>query len=140
MPLTVTLGVQNVSFVAQTVDELSDAGHAKPRDVAAKVAHLNLLPQGQPERYTRVVNMVEVMESFFGSCTNHGECEKACPKEISIDFIAYMNRDYIKAKAKNRKLTVHIPAASSFSFSSSSSASPPDEKDGNEEDDGGTSA
>ena len=44
---------------------------------AAKVAHLNLLPQGQPERYTRVVNMVEVMESFFGSCTNHGECEKA---------------------------------------------------------------
>ena len=72
---------------------------------AAKVAHLNLLPQGQPERYARVVNMVETMESFFGSCTNHGECEKACPKEISIDFIALLNRDYVKAQFKNRNLT-----------------------------------
>ena len=44
------------------------------------------------------------MEQFFGSCTNHGECEEACPKEISIDFIAYMNRDYVKAQVKNRKL------------------------------------
>jgi succinate dehydrogenase / fumarate reductase iron-sulfur subunit len=49
--------------------------------------------------------MVEVMESYFGSCTNHGECEKACPKEISIDFIALLNRDYVKAQFKNRKLT-----------------------------------
>jgi succinate dehydrogenase / fumarate reductase iron-sulfur subunit len=72
---------------------------------AAKVAHLGLLPQGQPERYERVINMVEVMESYFGSCTNHGECEKACPKEISIDFIALLNRDYVKAQFKNRKLT-----------------------------------
>ena len=72
---------------------------------AAKVAHLGLLPQGQPQRYERVVNMVEVMESYFGSCTNHGECEKACPKEISIDFIALLNRDYVKAQFKNRKLT-----------------------------------
>ncbi len=71
---------------------------------AAKVAHLGLLPQGQPQRYERVVNMVEVMESYFGSCTNHGECEKACPKEISIDFIALLNRDYVKAQFKNRKL------------------------------------
>ena len=44
------------------------------------------------------------MEDFFGSCTNHGECQEACPKEISIDFIAYMNRDYVKASFKNRKL------------------------------------
>ncbi|MGH9052747.1 MAG: succinate dehydrogenase/fumarate reductase iron-sulfur subunit [Acidimicrobiia bacterium] len=65
---------------------------------AAKVAHLNLLPQGQPERYQRVVAMVEEMERFFGSCTNHAECEAVCPKEISIDFIALMNRDFIKAK------------------------------------------
>jgi succinate dehydrogenase / fumarate reductase iron-sulfur subunit len=71
---------------------------------AAKVAHLGLLPQGQPERYQRVVAMVETMESYFGSCTNHGECEKACPKEISIDFIALLNRDYVKAQFKNRKL------------------------------------
>jgi succinate dehydrogenase / fumarate reductase iron-sulfur subunit len=71
---------------------------------AAKVSHLNLLPQGQPERWQRVVAMVDTMEEFFGSCTNHGECEKACPKSISIDFIAVMNRDYIKAKFKNRRL------------------------------------
>jgi len=71
---------------------------------AAKVQHLNLLPQGQAERYSRTKAMVETMESFFGSCTNHGECEEACPKEISIDFIAYMNRDYVRAQFKNRKL------------------------------------
>jgi succinate dehydrogenase / fumarate reductase iron-sulfur subunit len=71
---------------------------------SAKVNHLNLLPQGQAERYQRVVAMVDTMEDFFGSCTNHGECQEACPKEISIDFIAYMNRDYVKAQVKNRKL------------------------------------
>jgi succinate dehydrogenase / fumarate reductase iron-sulfur subunit len=47
--------------------------------------------------------MVDTMESFFGSCTNHGECEDACPKSISIDFIAVMNRDYFKAKVRNRR-------------------------------------
>ncbi len=71
---------------------------------SAKVAHLNLLPQGQSERYTRVEAMVDTMEEFFGSCTNHGECEEACPKEISVDFIAQMNRDYVKSKRKNRAL------------------------------------
>jgi succinate dehydrogenase / fumarate reductase, iron-sulfur subunit len=70
---------------------------------AAKVSHLNLLPQGQPERWERVTRMVDTMEEYFGSCTNHGECEAACPKSISIDFIAMMNRDYIKAKFKNRR-------------------------------------
>ena len=70
---------------------------------SAKVAHLNLLPQGQPERYRRVEAMVDTMEDYFGSCTNHGECEIACPKSISIDFIALMNRDYLVAKFKNRK-------------------------------------
>jgi len=71
---------------------------------AAKVAHLNLLPQGQPERYRRVEAMVDTMEQHFGSCTNHGECEAACPKSITIDFIALMNRDYLKAKFKNRRM------------------------------------
>ena len=71
---------------------------------SAKVAHLNLLPQGQAERYSRVEAMVDTMEQHFGSCTNHGECEQACPKGISIDWIALMNRDYIKAKFKNRRL------------------------------------
>ncbi len=71
---------------------------------AAKAAHLNLLPQGQPERFLRVEAMVDVMEQFFGSCTNHGECEKACPKSISIDFIALLNRDYVRSKLANRRL------------------------------------
>ncbi|MGH9025886.1 MAG: succinate dehydrogenase/fumarate reductase iron-sulfur subunit [Acidimicrobiia bacterium] len=71
---------------------------------SAKVAHLGLLPQGQPERYQRVTAMVDEMERWFGSCTNYRECEAACPKEISIDFIALMNRDYVKAQLKNRRL------------------------------------
>ncbi|MFQ5516794.1 MAG: succinate dehydrogenase/fumarate reductase iron-sulfur subunit [Acidimicrobiia bacterium] len=71
---------------------------------AAKIAHLNLLPQGQPERWRRVQDMVDVMESSFGSCTNHAECEAVCPKGISIDYIAMMNRDYFKAMYKNRQL------------------------------------
>jgi succinate dehydrogenase / fumarate reductase iron-sulfur subunit len=68
---------------------------------AAKVSHLGLLPQGQPERYERVVKMVEVMESYFGSCTLFRECEAVCPKEISVNFIARMNRDYMRAKLKS---------------------------------------
>ncbi len=71
---------------------------------SAKLAHLNLLPQGQAQRWQRTEQMVETMEMFFGSCTNHGECQEACPKEISVDFIALMNRDFIKSKVKNRKL------------------------------------
>jgi succinate dehydrogenase / fumarate reductase, iron-sulfur subunit len=65
---------------------------------AAKAAHLNLLPQGQPERHRRTLAMVEEMERYFGSCTNHRECEAVCPKEISIDFIAMLHRDYRKAR------------------------------------------
>ncbi|MDG2111885.1 MAG: succinate dehydrogenase/fumarate reductase iron-sulfur subunit [Actinomycetota bacterium] len=71
---------------------------------SAKLGHLNLIPQGQAQRWERTEKMVETMEQFFGSCTNHGECHEACPKEISLDFIAFMNRDYVKAKIKNRKL------------------------------------
>ncbi|MEX0868264.1 MAG: succinate dehydrogenase/fumarate reductase iron-sulfur subunit [Nitriliruptoraceae bacterium] len=70
---------------------------------SAKVSHLNMLPQGQAERYERVESMVETMEDYFGSCTNMGECEPACPKGISIDFIAQMNREYLKAKFRNRR-------------------------------------
>ncbi len=69
----------------------------------AKIAHLNLLPQGQAERFSRAEAMVETMDGYFGSCTNHGECEAACPKEISIDVIALMHADYFKSKFKNRK-------------------------------------
>jgi len=65
---------------------------------AAKVSHLALLPQGQPERDQRVLKMVETMESYFGNCSNYAECEAVCPKGISIDFIARMNRDYLSAK------------------------------------------
>jgi succinate dehydrogenase / fumarate reductase iron-sulfur subunit len=65
---------------------------------AAKVRHLNMLPQGEPERDDRVRRMVAQMDAEgFGACTNHFECEAACPKEISADFIAEMNRDFAKA-------------------------------------------
>ena len=67
---------------------------------SAKVSHLAQLPQGQPERFTRVSNMVTAMESYFGSCTNFAECEAVCPKGISIDFIAQMNREYLRSRFK----------------------------------------
>lgn len=64
---------------------------------AAKVAHLNSLPQGQAERFDRAVLMVDAMDQEgFGGCTNIGECEAVCPKEISLDFIAQLNRDLIR--------------------------------------------
>ena len=63
---------------------------------AAKVSHLGLLPQGQPERTNRVLAMVKKMdEEMFGSCTNHGECQEACPKGISIKYITRLNRDFV---------------------------------------------
>lgn len=66
--------------------------------VAAKVAHLAHLPQGQPERERRVLAMVEQMDlEGFGHCTNHYECEAVCPKEIPARFIAELNRDYLRA-------------------------------------------
>jgi succinate dehydrogenase / fumarate reductase, iron-sulfur subunit len=65
----------------------------------AKVAHLGALPQGQPERYTRVVEMVAVHDGEgFGHCTNHGACQTACPKGISVDYIAWLNADLRKAR------------------------------------------
>jgi succinate dehydrogenase iron-sulfur subunit len=67
---------------------------------AAKVAHLSPLPQGQVERSERVRNMVDQMDrEGFGNCTNHYECMAACPKEIPVEFIAQMNREYVRAVA-----------------------------------------
>jgi len=64
----------------------------------AKVSHLSLLPQGHPERETRVLNMVKVMDSLgFGNCSNEYECEAVCPKEIKVSHIARMNREFIRA-------------------------------------------
>ncbi|MEO8202027.1 MAG: succinate dehydrogenase/fumarate reductase iron-sulfur subunit [Gemmatimonadota bacterium] len=64
----------------------------------AKITHLGLLPQGQPERQTRALNMVRQMDlEGFGGCTWFGECEAACPKEIKIEVISRMYRDYLKA-------------------------------------------
>lgn len=69
--------------------------------VSAKVAHLGRVPQGQPERLSRVLGMVEQMDDEgFGNCSNHFECEAACPKEISAMNIARMNRDYFRASVK----------------------------------------
>ncbi len=67
---------------------------------AAKIAHLGLLPQGQTERYRRALRMVARMDAeSFGGCSLFGECQEACPKEISIDTITRMNRDYVRASA-----------------------------------------
>jgi succinate dehydrogenase / fumarate reductase, iron-sulfur subunit len=71
---------------------------------AAKVAHLARLPQGSVEREERVVTMVHQMDAEgFGNCTNHGECEAYCPKEISLTNIALLNREYLKARAFSDK-------------------------------------
>jgi succinate dehydrogenase / fumarate reductase iron-sulfur subunit len=70
---------------------------------SAKVRQLALLPQGQVERRARVVNMLERHDAEgFGSCSNEGECEAVCPKEISLANIATMNREYLKAKLTRR--------------------------------------
>lgn len=69
----------------------------------AKIAQLGLLPQGKPERARRVIRMVEQMDvELFGNCSWHGECQDACPKQISIDVIAQMNQDYLRATIKRR--------------------------------------
>ena len=66
--------------------------------MSAKIAHLGLLPQGQPERDRRIVTMVaQARQELFGSCTNIGECEAVCPKGIKLENIALMNRDYIRS-------------------------------------------
>jgi len=71
--------------------------------VAAKISHLGLLPQGQPERDRRALSMVAQMDAEgFGACTNTGACSAACPKEISLETIARMNRDYISASVTER--------------------------------------
>ncbi len=71
---------------------------------AAKLGHLSMLPQGQAERSTRAMRMVLHMDAEgFGGCSNHYECEAACPKGISVDWIARMNRDYVKATLVGRE-------------------------------------
>jgi len=70
---------------------------------AAKVSQLSLLPQGQPERWSRAEKMVGQMDAeMFGSCTNHGECEAVCPKEIKLEVIARLNRDFLRAAITSR--------------------------------------
>jgi succinate dehydrogenase / fumarate reductase iron-sulfur subunit len=71
---------------------------------SAKAGHLGMLPQGQPERMRRTLSMVEQMDQEgFGGCTWHGECQEACPKEISIDWIARLQHDFIKASVTRRE-------------------------------------
>ncbi len=68
--------------------------------VGAEVAHLATLPQGEPERRNRVRKMIAQMDAeMFGSCSNHGECEAVCPKNISVSVIARMNREYLRSLA-----------------------------------------
>jgi succinate dehydrogenase / fumarate reductase iron-sulfur subunit len=71
---------------------------------AAKISHLALLPQGQPERRRRALNMAAQMKAeLFGACTNHGECEAVCPKGIKLENIARMNREFVKASWSRRE-------------------------------------
>jgi succinate dehydrogenase iron-sulfur subunit len=73
----------------------------------AKISHLALMPQGQPERSQRVINMVMAMDGAgFGNCTMHRECEAVCPKEISVSFIVQMNREYLRANFREREILV----------------------------------
>jgi succinate dehydrogenase / fumarate reductase iron-sulfur subunit len=70
--------------------------------VSAKVSHLALLPQGQPERETRALGMIDQMDrEGFGNCSNHGECEAVCPKSISILNIARMRREFFTAARRS---------------------------------------
>jgi succinate dehydrogenase iron-sulfur subunit len=108
----------NLPIAKQDADDAMDAaacigcgacGAACPNGsaslfTAAKISHLGLLPQGQPERNRRAGRMVAQMDDEgFGHCTLYGECQEACPKEISIDTIARMNRDYIVSAVSARE-------------------------------------
>src|SRR5262249_22662621 len=78
---------------------------------SAKVTHLDSLPQGQPQRDERAMNMVAAMaDEGFGSCGNHAECEAACPKGIPLEFIAGLNRDLIPAAFRRRRDPLAAPA------------------------------
>ena len=107
----ISKGVADLAFEAAACIGCGACVAACPNGAAqlftsAKLSHLNLLPQGQPERWARTVSMVNTMEQYFGSCTNYGECEAACPKGISLDFIAKMNRDFLKAQFKDRRTLI----------------------------------
>jgi hypothetical protein len=78
---------------------------------SARITHLNSLPQGQPQRDQRTLNMVVAMANEgFGSCTNHGECEAVCPKGIPLEFIGKMNRDLMRAVWRRRRELLVTPA------------------------------
>jgi succinate dehydrogenase / fumarate reductase, iron-sulfur subunit len=77
---------------------------------SAKITHLNSLPQGQPQRDERTLSMVVAMRNeLFGSCTNHGECEAVCPKQIPLEFIGKMNRDLFRAVWHRHREPLVIP-------------------------------
>jgi succinate dehydrogenase / fumarate reductase iron-sulfur subunit len=99
---------------------------------AAKLTHLNSLPQGEPQRDQRTVSMVAAMKAeLFGSCTNHGECEAVCPKEIPLEFIGRMNHDLISAvRHRHREplviaSIVHHPAHEDVKHPAHEGAQPP---------------
>lgn len=78
--------------------------------LAAKITHLGLLPQGQPERTRRVIQMVEEMDKAgFGNCTNQYECSAVCPKQIPVDFIARLNREFLTAALTSKEFTEAAP-------------------------------
>ena len=95
---TVELAMDNAQCIGCGACVASCKNASAALFTSAKITHLTLLPQGQPERGRRVVRMVEQMDAEgFGMCSNEGECQAVCPKEISIAGIARMNREYFRA-------------------------------------------
>jgi len=80
-----------------------DVGHCRNVFISRRRCDKGVLPQGQPERYSRAAAMVaQVHQEMFGYCTNIGECEAVCPKDIKLKVIARMNRDFLKAAVTGR--------------------------------------
>jgi succinate dehydrogenase / fumarate reductase iron-sulfur subunit len=85
----------------EAADRAMDPNASAMLFTSGKIAQLGALPQGQAERLDRAKNMIAAMEhAGFGACSNHAECEGACPKELKLDFIATMNRDFLRASLK----------------------------------------
>jgi succinate dehydrogenase iron-sulfur subunit len=88
---------------------------------SAKITHLNVLPQGQPQRDERTLSMVATMRNeLFGSCTNHGECEAVCPKQIPLEFIGRMNRDLMRALGHTHREPLVTPGVVPMPFAEDS--------------------
>jgi hypothetical protein len=109
---TISRDVEPAGSFANSASDRSRSSGAFARSAWRKVRrHLNSLPQGQPQRDQRTLGMVvAMMNEHFGSCTNHGECEAVCPKEIPLEFIGKMDRDLLQAVFGRRREPLNVPS------------------------------